>query len=321
MNPKGFRHNPSSVTVLANRFAVVGQHVFHLNLMAIPVCLPESTKKDVNVDITELPSTTPNDVVNHEPAASVTAGTNVSAAISEPFQQVVEPQPVPPPGLPLGVQRNWVWFYWQMVFRMVFYPWMGYRVSGSEQFNNLEGGLILSNHQSMLDPLLLPLAFGRPVTYLARSTLFEKRFLGAFLRKVYVVPIDRDAARAGSLREMQRRLEQGFLVGIFPEGTRSIDGEMGPLKPGFLALMRRGKVPVYPAGIAGAHLALPRGKLMLRPRRVRVVFGKPILPEEIAAYSKQQDAELIELVRQRITACAQAAEAWRRGGPAPEGPL
>ncbi len=82
-------------------------------------------------------------------------------------------------------------------------------------FNNPEGGLILSNHQSMLDPLLLPLAFRRPVTYLARSTWFEKRFLGAFLRKVYVVPIDRDAARAGSLREMQRRLEQGYLVGIF----------------------------------------------------------------------------------------------------------
>lgn len=227
----------------------------------------------------------------------------------------------PPPALPHPKNRNWTWFWWQMAFKAVFYPWFGYKATGSEQFKDCAGALILSNHQSMLDPLLLPLQFTRPVTYLARSTLFQKKFLGAFLRKVYVVPIDRDSARAGSLREMQRRLDHGFVVGIFPEGTRSTDGKMGPLKPGFLAILRRAKVPVFPAGIAGANLALPRGKIMLRPCRVRVVFGKPIMPEEIEAFGRKQDDELIELVRSRIAACADAADAWRLGGRAPSGPI
>ncbi len=65
------------------------------------------------------------------------------------------------------------------------------------------------------------------------------------------MPISREAAGTESLRESIRRMEHGFLVGIFPEGTRSDDGALGELKPGFLALVRRAGVPVIPVGVAG----------------------------------------------------------------------
>ena len=66
------------------------------------------------------------------------------------------------------------------------------------------------------------------------------------------------SAGTGALREMIARLKAGFWVGIFPEGTRSPDGKLGEIKPGFLAMLRRANVPVCPVGIAGADRALGR---------------------------------------------------------------
>ena len=107
-------------------------------------------------------------------------------------------------------------------------------------------------------------------------------------------------------------MAHGFLVGIFPEGTRTTDGSVGDFKPGFVALVRRGKVPVYPIGIAGAHEAFPRKNLFLRPRKVYVVFGDPFTVDELAALTKKgQEEALVKAARDRIITCQDEAEAWR----------
>jgi 1-acyl-sn-glycerol-3-phosphate acyltransferase len=174
------------------------------------------------------------------------------------------------------------------------------------------GALLLINHQSFLDPLLVGLPLRRPVSFLARDSLFRVPVVGWILRNTYVMPINREAASTSSLREGIRRLNHGFYVGIFPEGTRSDTGEVGALKPGFLALMRRSKVPVHPVGIAGAFQALPRGARFLHPVRVRVVFGEAFTAEELAADGPEGEAELLARIRHRIASCQQAAEEWRR---------
>ena len=117
--------------------------------------------------------------------------------------------------------------------------------------------LLVVNHQSNFDPLLVGLPLKRPVSYMARSTLFPIPLIGWLLRNTYVVPIDREAARAGAIRELVARLERGFLVGMFPEGTRTADGRLGEFKPGFIALVRRSRLPIVPVGIAGAYEAYP----------------------------------------------------------------
>jgi 1-acyl-sn-glycerol-3-phosphate acyltransferase len=100
---------------------------------------------------------------------------------------------------------------------------------------------------------------------------------------------------------------------MFPEGTRTRDGKVGRFKPGFLAMIKRCDVPIYPVGIAGAKDALPRGKLIPRFRRVRVVYGEPFLPEEIKPFLENgREEELVALVRERVIACQTAAETWRR---------
>jgi len=220
-----------------------------------------------------------------------------------------------PEGMPLGPpeRRNWVWFICQVILGVVFTVWLRYRARGVERIPTAGGGLLLTNHQSFLDPLLVGLPLRRPVSFLARDTLFKIPVIGWMLRHTYVMPLSRETGGAAGIRETLRRLDQGFLVGVFPEGTRSIDGSLGTFKPGFAALVRRTERPIYPVGIAGAHRALGKGSLFLKPRRVCVVFGDRF-PQETIARLKQRgrEAELVEAVRTRIAECQQAAEDWLR---------
>ena len=201
----------------------------------------------------------------------------------------------------------------QVVLRVVFTFWLRYRARGFEKIPKSGGGLFLINHQSFLDPLLVGLPLSRPVSFLARDSLFRIPILGWLLRINYAISIDRESAGASSIKEALQRMKNGFLIGIFPEGTRCQDGLVGDLKPGFIAIIRRGKLPVYPVGIAGGHEALPRGAWFVRPRCVRVVFGDPLTPQELAVYTKRgQEQNLIALARARIVQCQQEAEAWTR---------
>jgi 1-acyl-sn-glycerol-3-phosphate acyltransferase len=153
----------------------------------------------------------------------------------------------------------------------------------------------------------------RPVSFLARDTLFPVPLVGWVLRNTYVMSIRRDAATTESLRESIRRIEHGFYVGIFPEGTRSRDGSIGELKPGFVALLRRCHAPLVPVGIAGADQVLPRGAMFLRPRRVHVVFGTPIPRSEFEPLlAKGQEQELLAFARKKLSAYHAEADAWRR---------
>jgi 1-acyl-sn-glycerol-3-phosphate acyltransferase len=198
--------------------------------------------------------------------------------------------------------------------RIFFAVWLRYRARGLEHIPPEGGGLILSNHQSFLDPLLIGLPLSRPVSYLARDSLFRVPVIGWMLRHTYVMPINRDAVGTAGLKETLRRMEMGYLIGVFPEGTRSADGEVHEFKPGFIALVRRLKLPIYPVGVAGADHALGRGSWFLKPYTVRIVFGEPIPPEQIAELTgKGREQELVEAVRQRVIACQQEARSWLEG--------
>ena len=220
--------------------------------------------------------------------------------------------PAKPP-LPHPTQRNWVWLGIQRVCQLLFVIWFRFRSKGME--NLPEGGaLLLINHQSFLDPLLVGVGLRRPVSYLARDNLFRVPVVGWILRSTYVMPISREAAGTESLRESIRRMGHGFLVGIFPEGTRSNDGNLGELKPGFLALVRRAGVPVIPVAVAGAYEAFPRGAWFPRPSRTRVVYGPPLDPERLLELSqKGREAELIAWTRDEIEKCLSEANALRGG--------
>lgn len=215
------------------------------------------------------------------------------------------------PALPHPLRRNCLWFSLQMIAQLVFTIWFRIRAAGRENLPT-GGALLLINHQSFLDPLMVGVSLRRPVSYLARENLFRVPILGWVLRQTYVMPISRESAGTESLRESIRRMEHGFLVGIFPEGTRSVDGSLSEIKPGFVALVRRAKVPVIPVGVAGTHDAFPRGAWFPRPRRIRIVFGVPMDPDQLMALcQKGRETELIAWTRQSIQTCLDQANQMR----------
>lgn len=220
------------------------------------------------------------------------------------MRERVAPQQLPPP-----THRNWIWFSFQVILQNLFTFWLGYRSRGMERLPEA-GALLLINHQSFLDPLLVGLPLSRPVSYLARDNLFRVPVVGWILRRTYVMAIRRESAGSESIRESVRRLQHGFYVGIFPEGTRTRDGQLGRLKPGVLVIAKRAGVPIVPVGVAGAFEALPRNALWLRPSPVRVVYGEPLTVEEIELLSTRSNDEFLQVIRERIADSLQQAERW-----------
>ncbi|MFQ5734266.1 MAG: lysophospholipid acyltransferase family protein [Planctomycetaceae bacterium] len=216
--------------------------------------------------------------------------------------------------LPHPTRPNWTWLLGRFLLQIAFTVWFRFRVRGLHYLPESGGGLVLSNHQSHLDPLLLQIALHRPIGFLARDNLFRVPFVGWVLRRHYVLGINRESVAASVIRESVRRMQHGFLLGIFPEGTRTQDGSVGEFKPGFVAIVRRAKLPIYPVGVAGAFEALPRGTWFPRPRRVRIVYGEPLTYAELEPLCQRgRERELVELVRDRVTECRREAEAWRLG--------
>jgi 1-acyl-sn-glycerol-3-phosphate acyltransferase len=213
--------------------------------------------------------------------------------------------------LPDPIRPNRLWRICRFVLRNAFVFWLDYRARGHERLPD-GGALVLANHESFLDPFLIGLPLQRPISYLARHNLFPVPVVGLVLRNTYVMPINRDAAGTGSIREGVRRMRHGFLVGIFPEGTRSQDGQLGELKPGFIALLRQARSPVVPVGVSGARFILPRGGKWIRRGRVRVAYGPPIAWEELEPLAQRgREAELLAFVRARMLSVRQEAIEWR----------
>jgi 1-acyl-sn-glycerol-3-phosphate acyltransferase len=167
---------------------------------------------------------------------------------------------------------------------------------------------VCSNHQSFLDPPLVGSAFNRRMNYLARKTLFSLGPFGWFIRTLDAIPLEKDGLGMAGLKESLRRLKRGEPVVIFPEGTRTRDGDVQHLKPGFCVLARRSDVTILPVGIDGAFQAWPRTSVVPGPGRVRIVVGDPILPDVVRA---MDDASLTAEVERRIRSCHQQARAAR----------
>jgi 1-acyl-sn-glycerol-3-phosphate acyltransferase len=212
----------------------------------------------------------------------------------------------------------WRICYWP--FYLFCCLWIRLRTQGLEQIDNSRGGLLLINHQSFLDPLLAAVMLRRPVCYLARDNLFRIPVIGSILRKTHVIAISRESARGSSIRVAIDQLEAGYLVGIFPEGTRSASDDVGRFRPGFVAIARRTSQPIYPVGIAGCHRILPKGAWFLRPGRVQIVYGAPLTEGDVSHFrSGNDDAALCELARSRVAECAKtAAELLKTPAPSAE---
>ena len=179
-------------------------------------------------------------------------------------------------------------------------------IRGTDKTNPEEPILIVSNHQGEFDIPLLFHTVKRPFGFIAKKELRRVPLVGPWMAIIGCQFVDRtDVADAQAL--VQRAvdaLQAGDSLAIFPEGTRTSDGQVAQLKPGFCAIARRGNASLLPVAIDGAYTAWPRHQVLPWPATINIEFGEPISPEQIGAFS---DSELIAEVQRRIAACHLAA--------------
>lgn len=187
----------------------------------------------------------------------------------------------------------------------------GFRVRFAESLPKQGGLLVLSTHQSHLDPLLLGLSCHRRLSSMARSSLYRFKPFAAIITALDAIPIDRESSTVAAMKGVINRLRDGAAVVIFPEGTRTADGKLGELKGGFVLLAKRAGVPIVPVAIVGAWECWPRTRLFPRPGRIRLEFGRLLQPEQIAAMT---DGEILSACTAEIKHLDLAARAaWESG--------
>jgi 1-acyl-sn-glycerol-3-phosphate acyltransferase/long-chain acyl-CoA synthetase len=209
------------------------------------------------------------------------------------------------PSGPRALKHGFEWFA-----RTLFRVYLPLEVSGALPG---EPSLVCSNHTSHLDSVALMIAGGLPFSsfrLLAAADYFAPHSrTGRITRSVLnIIGIDRTGARSAGLRHTIAecaetvRAERVHLI-AFPEGTRSIAGDLQSFKPGagFLAVSLN--LPVVPAYIEGTREALPKGAWLPRPRRLAVRFGTPILPVEWQALPgrKAQSTYVSRELERRVT--------------------
>jgi 1-acyl-sn-glycerol-3-phosphate acyltransferase len=164
------------------------------------------------------------------------------------------------------------------------------RVYGQELVPSLGPALVVSNHASYFDPPFLSCAMARPVAFMAKEELFEVPLLGPAIHLYGAYPVKRGSGDRGALRAALNALEDGWLVGIFLEGTRTKDGRIYDPKLGAAMIAAKAQVPLIPVGLIGVEQIFPAGSKFPRPVPLTIRIGQAIAPPQ---RSKRQELEAV----------------------------
>ncbi len=180
---------------------------------------------------------------------------------------------------------NPVYFLGWQGARILFGTYFRWRIYHAERVPATGPALLASNHASFLDPFLIGASVRRDIHYLARETLFRFPVKG-LLHKWNAVPLDRDGGSAAGLRVILDRLAAGGAIIMFPEGTRTRDGQLQPGRSGIGLAVIKSSAPVVPVRVFGTFQAYNRTHKFPRPRRVTVVFGHPLQFDRLRAEAR-----------------------------------
>jgi len=178
-----------------------------------------------------------------------------------------------------------------------------YRAYGRENIIEEGPAIMAANHQSYLDPPLVGVTCRNELYYLARKTLFEKKLLGPLISRVNALPVDLSRGDLTALRAVVNLLKEGHRTVIFPEGTRSLTGQIQQARAGIGLIIARTLAPVVPIRIFGSFEAWPKGG-KIRPHPISVVVGKPMRfkKEDFSANNREAYQKISEQVLAAIAA-------------------
>jgi 1-acyl-sn-glycerol-3-phosphate acyltransferase len=197
--------------------------------------------------------------------------------------------------------HDWLAHLWYEFWKIITFAPLtfgfSYRTQGQRNIPRTGPVLLIANHQSWLDPILVGLASPRHLCFLARKTLFKNSVLSWIMRSLNTAAVDQEGFAREGLRTVLDKFQAGRAVLIFPEGERSWDGQIHPFKPGITLLIKKAKIPIVPVGIAGAWHAWPRWRWLptLSPlvwpankAAIAVSVGNPLDGRRYANLSREE---------------------------------
>ncbi len=186
------------------------------------------------------------------------------------------------------------------VFRALYATYFRWRVYNAERVSASGAVLLASNHASFLDPPLVGSGLHRECTFLARDTLFRFGPTRWLLNQWQAVPIDRDGGSATGMKRILQALNNGRAVILFPEGTRTRDGQLQRVRSGVGLIAAKTDAPVVPVRVWGTFEAFGRNVKIPKPRRVTVKYGEPLYFRELRAEAKDCSKERLKEIYQQI---------------------
>ena len=188
--------------------------------------------------------------------------------------------------------------------------YFGIRFEGTQHIP-LDGPLVIvANHVTYADPVLVSIPVRRPVHYMAWNALFDVPGLSWLIRRLRAFPVEIESADPRATREAVRLLQSGAAVMIFPEGGRSVDGRLGRFKPGAFRLACSLAAPLLPVTIVGGHESWPPGRALPRPGRLTLVYHPLIVPpaaDDGRAGARSLAAEVHRVIASALPAHQQPA--------------
>ena len=170
------------------------------------------------------------------------------------------------------------YLFFRQLSRLILFPLVRFRVAGVGNSPPAGPVILVSNHQSYMDPVLIGCANPRkPVIYMARESLFRHKPFAWFLGQMHVFAVKRGGADRGAWRHFEKLVADGEQVNFYPEGTRSPDGRLQTANPGAGMLIHRCKgAVVIPVRVRGAYKVLNKDKGFQGLHPVSLVFGPPV---------------------------------------------
>ncbi|TLD42842.1 MAG: 1-acyl-sn-glycerol-3-phosphate acyltransferase [Candidatus Jettenia ecosi] len=164
----------------------------------------------------------------------------------------------------------------------------------------LKGPLIVAaNHFSYMDPVVLQAMFPRRIIFMMTEQFYEGRWKWLF-KLFRCICVRKKGTNIAALREGIEVLRKNNVLGIYPEGGVSKEGQFQEGNPGIGFLVKKSNAPVVPAFISGTYEALPKGAKIPRIFKIKVVFGKPMTFEKIKGTTKEEIEEITRKIMEQI---------------------
>lgn len=192
------------------------------------------------------------------------------------------------------------YFISRLILKVLLKILLGFEIKGSENLPKKGPFIIASNHASLIDPPIVGVACNTaPLAFMAKKELFDVPILGWWVKAVGCIPIERGSASFMSIKHAVQKLKEGKALGIFPEGSRSPDGELQKAQAGIGFLASKSGASIMPLYISGTDKALPREKKLMKLCKVKATIGKLIdINESSRRFSKGR--ELYESIGEKV---------------------